>query len=389
MTGVACPLQPVSLRLLAYISALLTLTSVGFYLANLVALRLWKRQPAPPAADIPVSVLKPLKGADPEMYECFRAHCLQEYGAAYEIIFGVNAADDPAVEYVRRLQQEFPQREISLLVCGEVLGANRKVSNLVQMARQAKYSHLLINDSDISVPRDYLSRVMRWFANPKVGMVTCLYRGLAAGSVWSKLEALGIIADFMPGALTARMFEARVRFGLGSTMAVSREALAQIGGFETLVDYLADDYELANHLVQAGYEVVVPDVAVQTTLHDYRFRDFWEHQVRWGRTVRSSRFGGYLGIVVTFGILWAVLWLAVSRGSFAALIGFAAVVVSRLVVLLAYGHALGDELPSRLSAWMWLRDLITPLVWVCSMVGNTVVWRGEKFRVKNGKLQKL
>ena len=362
--------------------------SVAFYVANLIALRSWRKQVLPPAAAFPVSILKPLKGCDPEMYEAFRSHCLQEYGAPYEIIFGVNSAVDEAIPFVQRLQAEFPQHAISLIVCSEVLGANRKVSNLVQMMRHARYAHVLVNDSDITVPSDYLSRVTRWFADPQVGLVTCLYRARPANGIWSKLESLGVLLDFMPGALTARIVEGRVRFGLGSTLAVSRAALEKIGGFEKLVDYLADDYELADAIVQAGSQVVVADTIVETHVHEYTFRQFWDHQLRWGRTVRSSRFGGYLGLVVTFGLFWAVAWAIVSAGSAIALAALAAVLVLRWILLAAYASALEDVHAKR-SWWLVpLRDLISPIVWLCSVGGNKIVWRGETFLLRKGKLSR-
>ena len=373
---------------LAYIPAALTLASIVYYVANLVALRLWRRQAVPPPAAFPVSILKPLKGCDPEMYEAFRSHCLQNYEAPYEIIFGVNDAYDEAVPAVERLKQEFPDRAISLVVCHEVLGANRKVSNLVQMVKRAQYAHVLVNDSDITVPPVYLSRVMRWFAKPQVGLVTCLYRARPAKGNWSRIESLGVLLDFMPGALTARIVEGRVRFGLGSTLAVSRVALEKIGGFEKLADYLADDYELANAIVKAGYQVVVPVTIVETHVHDYNFREFWDHQLRWGRTVRSSRFGGYLGLVVTFGLLWALVGATVSRGAWWAWGGIAAVLVLRWILLAAYASALGDEHAGK-SWWLVpLRDLLSPIVWLCSIGGSKIVWRGETFRLRHGKLSR-
>lgn len=375
------------MHLLSYIPALFTCTAISFYIANLFALDSWRKQPVPPRADIPVSILKPLKGCDPEMYEAFRSHCTQEYAAAYEIIFGVNDSTDEAIPFVERLKAEFPQVDISLVVCSEVLGANRKVSNLAQMAKRAKYDHLLVNDSDITVPADYLSRVMRWFRDREIGMVTCLYRARPAESIWSKMEAMGVIADFMPGALTARMIEGGVRFGLGSTMAVSRAALDSFGGFEKLVDYLADDYELAQHVVLSGKKVVSPDVVVETHVHDYGFRDFWQHQLRWGRTVRSSRFGGYLGLVITYGFAWSLIWLLVEPKPFAI---FAAIVVLavRQTVLKDYAEALGDKYASGNTWLVPLLDLISPIVWVCSIGGRKIVWRGEVFRLRGGKLER-
>ena len=375
--------------LLVYIPGALTLAAIVFYIANLIALRSWRRQLVPPPAALPVSILKPLKGCDPEMYEAFRSHCLQEYEAPYEIIFGVNDAYDEAVPAVERLQKEFPDHAISLVVCHEALGSNRKVSNLAQMVKRAQYAHVLVNDSDITVPPDYLSRVMCWFADPQIGMVTCLYRARPAKTIWSRIESLGVLLDFMPGALTARMLEGRVRFGLGSTMAVSRSTLDKIGGFQTLVDYLADDYELANAIVKAGHRVVVPDVAVETHVHNYGFREFWDHQLRWGRTVRSSRFGGYLGLVVTFGLWWAAISAVVTRGSAFTLAAIALVFALRWIMLAAYSSALGDAYAAK-SWWLVpVRDLISPVVWLCSISGSKIVWRGETFQLRSGKLQRL
>ena len=209
----------------------------------------------------PVSILKPLKGEDPEIYESFRSHCLQDY-PQYEIIFGVSDANDPAVHVVERVRQEFPQRAIQLQVCSEILGANTKVSNLEQMARAARYEHLIVSDSDIRVEPNYLRKVMAPLSDPKVGMVTCPYRGIAAPTLGSKLESLGISTDFCAGVLVARLIEGGVRFALGSTMAFRRRELAAIGGFESLVEYLADDYELGKRIAASGLEVRLSEVVV-------------------------------------------------------------------------------------------------------------------------------
>ncbi len=374
-------------NVLIWIPALLALAGLGFFAANLIALWHWRNQKAPPSFTVPVSILKPLKGCDPEMYEAFRSHCRQEYAAPYEIIFGTNAEDDDSVPYVSKLQAEFPDVPIKLVAGGEVLGANGKVSNVARMLPRAQYAHVLINDSDILVPPNYLRDVMAWFGDPQVGMVTCLYRARAGKSVWSKLEALGVLGDFMPGALTARMIEGQVRFGLGSTMAVDRKALEAIGGVERLADYLADDYELGSRICDSGKRVVVPSVVVETSTPDYSFADFWRHQLRWGRTVWSSRPGGYLGLVMTFALFWAVVTLLASGAGWAWwLLG--SVIVARLVVIACYANALSDRTAREI--WLFpLRDLISPVVWLYSLGGNEIHWRGEQFRLKRGKLERV
>src|SRR5271166_1795852 len=188
-------------------------------------------QPLPP-----VSIFKPLKGTDPDIYESFRSHCLQDY-PEYEIVFGVSDAADPAVSAVQKLQQEFRSRAIRLVVCPNILGANVKVSNLERMLEVARYQYLIVNDSDIRVEADYLRRVMAPLTDKGIGMVTCLYRGVAAPTLGSQLESLGISTDFCAGVLVARQLEGGVRFGLGSTLAFRRGDLERIGGFHSFVDF--------------------------------------------------------------------------------------------------------------------------------------------------------
>src|SRR5713226_1325782 len=226
------------------VAAGLALCGMGFYALCVWSARSFLRtsRERSSAFTPPVSILKPLRGVDPQMYESFRSHCVQDY-PEYEIIFGVSEADDPAVDAVYQLMQEFPNCKIQLVVCPQVLGTNRKTRNLLQMLPHARHDNVLINDSDIYVTPDYLRRVMAPFASPKVGMVTCPYRGIAADTLGSKLESVGISTDFIAGVLAARQVEDGIHFALGSTLAMSRTALEAIGGLEPLVDYLADDFE--------------------------------------------------------------------------------------------------------------------------------------------------
>lgn len=337
----------------------------------------------------PVSILKPLRGTDPEMYESFRSHCLQEY-PEYEIIFGVNDATDPAVALVERLKAEFPQRAIRLVVCSQSLGTNTKVSNLAQMLPLARYEYLLVNDGDIRVEPDYLRRVMAPLADPSVGMVTCLYRGLAGPTLGSKLESVGISTDFVGGVLAARQLEGGIRFGLGSTLAFHRRDLEGIGGFEALLDYLADDYEMGSRIAALGKEVRLSDVVVETFLPAYTFREFLDHQLRWSRSVRDSRRWGFVGLVLTFGLCWTLLALASAHGAswVWGLLGL--VLATRLVVALVMGRlVLQDHQVMRLLYLIVPRDLVALLVWVGSFGGHTVVWRGDSFTLKDGKLLRL
>lgn len=335
----------------------------------------------------PVSILKPVRGIDPEMYASFRSHCLQDY-PAYEIIFGVHESGDPAIEWIEKLKSEFPQRRIRLLVFPAVLGANIKVSNLAQMVPHAAYEYLLVNDSDIRVEPDYLRRVMAEFRDEKVGLVTCLYRGIAKGSVWARIEALGISTDFTAGVLMARQLEGGVRFGLGSTLAFHKNELEKIGGFEGLADFLADDYEIGARIAQQGKRVALAEPVVETFLPEYSWRGFLDHQLRWARGIRDSRPGGYLGLLATFPTPWALLSVLFARGSAWAWALLAlALAVRFYVAMVVGGKVLGD---GQVEKFLWLvpvRDCIAFVLWIAAYGGDTVRWRGSEFVLKNGKIK--
>jgi ceramide glucosyltransferase len=277
---------------------------IGYYLASMLAASVYlrERRTALPAFAPNISILKSLKGLDPGMLDAFRSHCRQIYAGDYELLFGVSSLDDPAVSAVIQLQSEFPERTVRLIECPQTLGANGKVSTLAQLIPHARHEILLINDSDISVNPHYLARVAAFFgpsAQPPVGLVTTLYRGRAHGTMPSHLEALGIATDFQAGVLLSKMLEGGLHYGLGSTLAVSREALEKAGGLLPLVDHLADDYELGARVAHAGYRVALSPEVVETNLPAYRWRGFIDHQLRWLRTVRDSRPWGYAGLIFT------------------------------------------------------------------------------------------
>jgi len=383
---------PHIVRIAAILAALGALTSLGYY-----ALCLWSAvsflrerqagegarptQPVPP-----VSILKPLKGTDPQMYESLRSHCQQDY-PEYEIIFGVSDANDPALQFVERVTAEFPERAIVVVLCSEKLGANTKISNLAQMLPKARYEHLIVNDSDIRVEPDYLRRVAAPLADPKTGMVTCLYRGIAGSTLGSRLESLGISTDFAAGVLAARQLENGIHFGLGSTLAFRRRDLETTGGFEVLADYLGDDYEIGRRMSALGLEVELSNVVVETFLPQYRLGEFLQHQLRWARNIRDSRRGGYIGLGLTFGIPWAVLALVFSRGASWAWALLGLVVALRAMLALTLGWTvLRDRQVFRLLWLIPLRDLVAMGIWLAGFVGHRITWRGETFELRNGKL---
>jgi ceramide glucosyltransferase len=269
----------------------------------------------------------------------------------------------------------------------KVLGANVKVSNLAQMLPVARYEHLIVNDSDIEVEGDYLRRVMAPLADDRVGMVTCLYRGVAAPTLGSRLEALGISTDFCAGVLVARQLEGGIHFGLGSTLAFRRADLLRAGGFLPIVDFLADDYELGRRIADLGLQVQLSSVVVETHLPAYSMRGFLAHQLRWARGVRDARLGGYLGLPATFGVMWSLLNLVAAHGALWSWAVLSVVVLLRLAVAIAVGrNTLQDR---RLMKHLWLlplRDLIAVYIWIASLAGHTVTWRGDRFHLKDGRL---
>ncbi len=422
----------------------LAVAGMGYFLASIAAARIFLRERRGVKADFApsISILKSLKGLDPGMMDAFRSHCRQNYAGEYELLFGVSSLDDPAAAEVKELAAEFPERALRLIECPERLGTNGKVSTLAQLARDARYDVLLINDSDITVGPRYLEQVAACFAfedssgakarfqgepsmarlkscpdtssttthssvDPQeasfkngsgrapVGLVTALYRGRAHGTFWrggglgSRLEALGIASDFIPGVLVSRWVEGGLHYGLGSTLAVRREALERAGGLLALVDQLADDYEMGARVTRAGYRVALTTEVVETSVPAYAWRGFVDHQLRWLRTVRDARPAGYAGLIFTHGFAWALLNVLASGLSPVSLWLLGLSFFLRLAQAMMIGaEVLGDH---DVLAYLWLlplRDVIATGLWVAGFASNTIVWRGERFALRNGKLVK-
>jgi ceramide glucosyltransferase len=389
--------------IVAGITTVLAWAGIGYYLVALWSARAFvhslrrPRLPYTPA----VSILKPVRGLDHEMYSAFASHCRQDYAGDYEILFGVSSLDDPALIAVHELQEEFPDLAIRIIECPEVLGANGKVSNLVQMLPHARHPYVIINDSDIVVSPHYLTNIMAGFApSPEhkrtVGMVTAPYRGRAHGmprkppTFGSRMEALGISTDFFPGVLTARRIECGIHFGLGSTLAVSRDALRHIGGLAPLVDYLADDYELGARIAAAGFDIELSAEVVETWVPPYDIAGFLQHQLRWARSTRDSRRWGYAGLVFTFGLPWAFFNLIATGLSLESIALFVLALLVRIALALVVGVGiLADTQVFRDLLLLLPRDLIALALWAWSFAGDTVTWRGERFLLKRGKLIRL
>ena len=378
------------------VAALLTAGGIAYSLLALFGARAFEHD-ARAAAKLDaqgfapaISILKPVKGVDPLMYAGFVSHCVQQYAGEFELLFGVSSLDDPAVAEIARLRLEYPQISIRLVECPERLGTNGKVSNLAQMLPHASFEHLVVNDSDILVSPQYLAHVVAPFAQEKTGLVTAPYIGRAEGTLWSRLEALGISTDFMAGVLTARKLEGGIRFGLGSTLATTKTALASIGGFESLLEQLADDYEMGARLARAGYRVELMHEVVATTVPAYSLRGYCEHQLRWSRSTRDSRRAGYFGLGVTYVLPWALTAVIASGGTLWSFSLLSLALLVRVAVALTVGVGiLRDGQVLRDLILLPLRDCFGLFFWIWSYASDVVVWRGELFRLRRGRLERV
>ncbi len=328
----------------------------------------------------PVSVLKPLRGLDPNTFEAFASQASQNY-PKYEILFGVADISDPAVPQVRRLQEQFPDVCIRLIAGRKEL-ANGKAGVLAHLGDHARHSVWVINDSDIKVGPEYLSTVVAPLQESSIGVVTCLYRarGHTRPAIW---ESLGIASDFMPSTLVAQLLGVR-EFGLGSTLAFRASDLARAGGFEAIGDYLADDYQLAKHITALGKVAVLSTYTVETAVGDVTWKGVWQHQIRWARTIRACKGGGYAGLPITHAGVWALLAL-VSSATGPAIVLLALRLISALLSSL---WVLGS---SQAAALFWLApawDLYSFAVWLASYSGREVRWRDRVMSIDaQGKIQ--
>ncbi len=339
----------------------------------------------------PVSILKPVHGLDPGLLDALRTHCTQDYAAPLELLIAVRTLEDPAVPVLEALAAEFPEMRIEVVTTPLVLGANGKMSNLAQLLPHARHDLILISDADIAVGPRYLRRITALFLEPRTGLVTAPYRGRThprgRPTLGSRLEALAIATDFMPGVLSARLTDRGMRFALGSTLLVSRAALAAAGGLEALTGVLADDFVLGQRVLAAGYRIALSPEVVSTAVPGYTLRGFWAHQLRWARTVRTARPASYVGLVFTHPLPWALLYLAASGGSALAVLLLLLAVLARMAVALLVGYGLlGDAQVLRDLVLLPLRDCYALALWVWSYAGDTLEWRGEQFRVHKGKL---
>jgi ceramide glucosyltransferase len=348
----------------------------------------------PPASEFtpPVSILKPIRGLDRETYENYASFCRQDY-PEFEILFCVTDETDPAVPVIEQVihdfsGRDFPERSIRLLIGSEPLGASDKVNKLCRMVREARHEIIIVTDSDVRVEAGFLRAVAAPFRDPAVGGVTCLYRGRTDGSFPANLEALGNSTDFAPGVLVAWMLGGgKLDFMLGAVMATTKTFLSEIGGFESLVDYFCDDYELGNRLAARGHRIELSRFPVDIVYPRESLPEAFRHQLRWNLSIRYSRPWGHLGLMFTQILVWSLVGLFVTQ-SWLGEIGFAALysLLRHEVALSAGARGMKDKL---VRQKMWLlatRDLFAFVVWLASFFPQRIYWRDRQFYVRNKRL---
>lgn len=379
-------MNPVSILKIALFLA--TISSLAYFLICIYSAWSFFRLPAPPPPKTlqPISVLVPVYGLDHAALENFTSMCSQDF-PSYQIVFGVQDENDASIPVVRKLMQQFSERDISLVVSSARLGTNLKVGNLQNMLAEVKYERLIIMDSDIRVPPGYLRNISAELDRSGIGLVTCLYRFAEAPGWPARLEAIGITSEFAAGVLVARRLEG-MTFALGATMATTRSVLDSIGGFPALADYLADDFMLGNLIAARGLRVDLARIQVETVPGALSLAEVLKHQVRWARGTRVCRPWGYLGMVLTHGTVLSLLYLLVSAGAASGWILLAVTLAVR--ALMAWSIGVRWMKDSILKSYFYLlavRDLISFGIWLAGLFGRTVHWRGRAFTlVEDGKL---
>ena len=370
---------------------LLAIAPLAYYLVAIAAaIRFFRRERAKTLSGFypPVSILKPVRGVDFASYENYASFCRQDY-PDYEILFCVNELNDPAVPVIQKLMADFPERRVRTLSGAPQTGTNHKVNNLALLAREAQHEILVQSDGDVRVGPNYLREMAAPFQDPQVGVVSCFYRSVAQPNLGAELEAIGAATDFFAGALVADWKEG-VTFALGASVATTRNWLAKIGGYEGFADLLADDYEIGNRVHRAGGRVLLSREVVWTMYPAQSWRGFWEHQVRWARTVRAVRPASFAGLLVTHGLPWALVAVLVAPAASIAAAYLLAYLILRLALAWVVGvWGIGDDVVRRKLWLVPFRDAVHFVVWLCGFASNRVNWGGVNYEIRGGKMMPL
>ncbi len=377
------------LRLLLLVAVAGLVTSTGYLvLTGLAAVRFRRSRRSVGVAESfpPVTLLKPLCGLEPGLEANLTSFFEQDY-PNFEIIFGARWEDDPALDVVRRIRARYPSVPVEIVTAGEPTRPNAKVCSLAKMYEYASFDYLIISDSDVKVAANYIAEVVRPLLNRRNGMVTCLYRGLPTGGIWSKLEALGMSVEMTSGAIVANLLEG-MKFALGPTMAIRRDALEAVGGFATLADFCADDYVLGREVAESGRRVVMSQLVIDHVVINRTFLGSMRHQVRWMKSTRFSRSAGHAGTALTFAMPFGLLGLAAGIALHRPWLGagfLATAFLNRVLLSLISGWGVvGDARALRL-AWLYpVRDLMGFAFWCASYAGRQIIWRDDWYRLEPG-----
>lgn len=327
-----------------------------------------------------LTLFKPLKDADEETRPCLESWITQDYSGPVQILFGVTDEHDPVCNIVQELQQQFPNRNIELFVCSPILGANAKVSTLRYLQQTAEHPFWVISDADVFAPQDLLAEIVQKFQRPDVALVNCFYKLPPARTSAMLWENIGVNADFWSQVCQSNSIKP-MNFALGAVMAVRRGEMEMIDGFEPLLDQLADDYQLGRRLADKGKKIELCNVVVECREGAKGFIDVWKHQLRWARTIRVCQPGPYFASILSNTTVWTLAWFIVSPES--RLAPFCLFV--RTVTAMHNEFRLTRSAAQALEGLLAIaKDAAQFFVWLCAFAGNTVVWRGEKFRVKRG-----
>ncbi|MCI0660663.1 MAG: bacteriohopanetetrol glucosamine biosynthesis glycosyltransferase HpnI [Acidobacteria bacterium] len=359
---------------------------LSYYLLAIFSTRRLRKslpQIIPNALNFPsISLLKPLCGAEPGLEDHLESFFLQDY-PSFEILFSASDETDPAVSIVERLTRCYPSVPARLVLTGEPPYANPKVYRLKKMSEEASGEILVITDSDASASPQYLKHMAADFAAPKIGVVTNLYRGVSGTDLWSKLEALGMSTEFMAGVVVANQLEG-MKFALGPSMAIRREVLHEIGGFEAMADYLADDFLLGHRTFEAGYRVLLSTFVINHHATPHGFINSFKHRLFWNRSTRFSRPAGYYGQGFTYGLPWVLILFSIAPCWWSAIF-LVAVLVARLWLAYELTIRLLEDPQALRRFWLIpLQDLLSFASWVGGFLGREIVWRNKRFRLLEG-----
>jgi ceramide glucosyltransferase len=335
----------------------------------------------------PVTVLKPLKGLDVNTLGCLATWLTQDYPGRVEVLFGVASPDDPACEPVRQLIKAHPGCTAQLVLCPESLGANAKVSSLIQLMRSAQHDVIVVSDADVSVPGDFLQNLVDPFREPAVGLVNCFYRLANPATVAMRWEAIAINADFWSQVLQGRTMQP-LDFALGAVMAARRGAIEEIGGFGALADYLADDFQLGNRIVRhAGKTIALCPVVVDCFSPPMNWREVWAHQLRWARTIRVCKPLPYAFSILSNATLWPLLWVLVQPSKWS-LLTLVVCLLLRIAAVQTLQQRLGPIRGQRRFFWLTpVKELLQFALWIAAFAGNHINWRGQRFHLRrDGRL---